>query len=38
MITMKTWIENIGTFDMEILHKKGKDNIFVYAFHERMKR
>jgi hypothetical protein len=24
-------IENIGTFDMEILHKNRKDNIFVYA-------
>jgi len=25
------WIEKIATFDMEILHKRGKDNIVVDA-------
>ena len=25
------WIEKIATFDMEILHKRGKDNIMVDA-------
>ena len=25
------WIEKIATFDMEILHKRGKDNVFVDA-------
>ena len=25
------WIEKIATFDMEILHKRGKDNVVVYA-------
>jgi hypothetical protein len=27
----KKWIEKIATFDMDILHKKGKDNIAVDA-------
>jgi hypothetical protein len=25
------WIEKISTFDMEIIHKRGKDNIMVYS-------
>ena len=25
------WIEKIATFDMEILHKRGKDNVVVDA-------
>ena len=27
----KKWIEKIAAFDMEILHKKGKDNVVVDA-------
>jgi len=30
-IEQQKWIEKIATFDMEILHKKGKDNIAVDA-------
>ena len=29
------WIEKIATFDMEILHKKGKDNLVVDALSRR---
>jgi hypothetical protein len=29
------WIEKIATFDMEILHKRGKDNIVVDALSQK---
>ena len=30
MIEQQKWIEKISTLDMEILHKKGKDNVVAY--------
>ena len=29
------WIEKIATFNLEILHKKGKDNVVVDALSQR---
>ena len=39
MLTTKQhkWIEKISTFDMEILNKKGKDNIVVNALSSKDK-
>ena len=31
MIEQQKWIEKISTFDMDILHKKGKDNVVADA-------
>ena len=31
MTKHKKWIEKISTFDMDILHKKGKDNVVADA-------
>ena len=34
-IEQQKWIEKIATFDMEILHKRGKDNVVVDALSQK---
>ena len=34
-IEQQKWIEKIATFDMEILHKRGKDNVVADSLSQK---